>query len=126
MSVLYDSQEYKSFEIYAVIIKISTIRSLVYFHFFEALNNGAFEVQFFSGLNFYTLSKTLIACRDMQLRFFKVKTLLNNAFNLCYVPGVPRCTRPLRCRASTSSSSSPPTSTWRGWWLMPPGIASSR
>ena len=38
--------------------------SLAYFRFFEALN-GAFEVQFFSGLNFYTLSKTLIACRDM-------------------------------------------------------------
>ena len=33
---------------------------------------------FFSGLHFYTLSKTLIACRDMQtLRFVKVKTLLN-------------------------------------------------
>ena len=30
--------------------------------------------------SFYTLSKTLIACRDMQLRFFKVKTLLNDAF----------------------------------------------
>ena len=54
---------------------------LAYFCFFEAFN-GAFEVQFFSGLNFYTLSKTLIACRDMQLRFFKVKTLLNNAFNV--------------------------------------------
>ena len=36
---------------------------------------------FSSGLHFYTLSKTLIACRAMQLRFFKVKTLLNNAFN---------------------------------------------
>ena len=35
------------------------------FAFFEALN-GAFEVQFFfQGLHFYTLSKTLIACRDM-------------------------------------------------------------
>ena len=44
--------------------------------FLEALN-GAFEMQFFfsSGLNFYTLSKTLMACRDMQLRFFKVKTM---------------------------------------------------
>ena len=52
MSVLYDSQEYKSFEIYAVIIKISTIRSLVCFHFFEALNNGGFEVQFFQGFIF--------------------------------------------------------------------------
>ena len=49
------------------------------FAFFEALN-GAFEVQFFSGLHFYTSSKTLITCRCMQLRFFKVKTLLNNAF----------------------------------------------
>ena len=28
----------------------------------------------------YTLSKTLIACRAMQLRFLKVETLLNNAF----------------------------------------------
>ena len=44
----------------------------VYFHYFEALND-AFEVQIFSGLNFYTLPKTLIAFRTMQLRFFKVK-----------------------------------------------------
>ena len=28
--------------------------------------------------SFYTLSKTLIACRDIELRFFK--TLLNDAF----------------------------------------------
>ena len=35
---------------------------------------------FWSLAYFYTLSKTLIACRDMQLRFFKVKTSLNNAF----------------------------------------------
>ena len=34
----------------------------------------------FSGLHFYTLPKTLIGCRDMQLRSFKVRTLLNNAF----------------------------------------------
>ena len=40
----------------------------------------------FSGRNFYTLWKTLIACRDMQLRFLKVKTLLNNAFKLSLVP----------------------------------------
>ena len=38
----------------------------------------------FSGLQFYTLSKTLTACRDMQLRFLKVKTLLNNAFKHGY------------------------------------------
>ena len=58
---------------------VRCIWSLVYFLFFEALN-GAFEVQFLSGLHFYTVWKTLIVCRDMQLRFFKVKTLLNNAF----------------------------------------------
>ena len=34
------------------------------------------KYNFFSGLNFYTLSKTLIACRVMQLS----ETLLNNAF----------------------------------------------
>ena len=34
---------------------------LSYFHLLEAVNN-AFEVQFFSGLHFYTLSKTLITC----------------------------------------------------------------
>ena len=50
------------------------------FSLFEALND-AFEVHFFSGLHFYTLPETLIACRATQLRFFKVKTLLNNAFN---------------------------------------------
>ena len=54
--------------------------SLVYFHSFEALND-AFEVQFFSGLHFYTLPKSLIPFRTMQLRFFKVKKLLHNAFN---------------------------------------------
>ena len=31
--------------------------------------------------SFYTLPKTLIACRAVQLRFFLMKTLLNNAFN---------------------------------------------
>ena len=36
---------------------------------------------FSSGLHFYTLSKPLIACGDMQLRFLKVITLLNTAFN---------------------------------------------
>ena len=38
------------------------------FHFFEALTD-AFEV-LFSGLHFYTLSTTLIACRHRQLKFF--------------------------------------------------------
>ena len=44
------------------------------------LKHYALEVQFFSGLNFYTLPKTLISCRAMQLRFFKVTPLLKNAF----------------------------------------------
>ena len=47
-----------------------------------------FEVQFFQGFIFlfYTLLKTLIACRAMHLRFFfKLETLLNNAFNDCLV-----------------------------------------
>ena len=35
---------------------------------------------FFLGLHFYTLSKTLMACRDMQLRFSKLNQLVNNAF----------------------------------------------
>ena len=43
--------------------------------------NDAFEVQFFSGLHFYTLPKTLIACRAMQLRFF-LKRKHNNAFKI--------------------------------------------
>ena len=48
-----------------------------YFHSFEALND-AFEVHIFSGLHFYPLPDT----DSMQLRFFKVKTLLNDAFSL--------------------------------------------
>ena len=44
--------------------------------------NGAFEVQFCQSFIFYTLSKTLVACRAMQLGVLKVKTLLNTAFNI--------------------------------------------
>ena len=40
----------------------------------------------FSGLHFYTLSKTLTACRDIAQIFFKVKTLLNNAFKVYLYP----------------------------------------
>ena len=61
-------------------MRYDKIWSLVFFHSFGALN-GVFEVQFYQGfIFFYTLSKTLIACRTMQLRFLKVETLLNNAF----------------------------------------------
>ena len=38
------------------------------------------KYKFFSGLHFYILPKTLIACRAIQLIFFKVETVLNNAF----------------------------------------------
>ena len=51
------------------------------FHFFAALNGAFIKVQFFQIFIFtVTLSKTLIACRDMQLRFLKWKQLLNTAF----------------------------------------------
>ena len=42
------------------------------------------KYNFLSGLHFYTLPKTLIACRAMQLRFCKVKTLLNNALKISW------------------------------------------
>ena len=45
---------------------VYSTQSLIYFHFFEALND-AFEVQFFSWLHFHTLSKTQRACRAIQL-----------------------------------------------------------
>ena len=71
---------------------VTCLFSLVYFHSFEALND-AFEVQFFffQGFSFYTLSKTLIACRAMQLRFFQVETLLNNAFNGLLLAKIQSC-----------------------------------
>ena len=39
----------------------------------------------FSGLHVYSLLKTLIACRAMQLIFLKAETLLNNAFDTTIV-----------------------------------------
>ena len=54
-----NSQEYKSFEIYAVTIKISMTE---YHHW---INGQAYHFS---------------TCRAMQLRFFKVETLLNIAF----------------------------------------------
>ena len=55
-----------------------------YFHFFEALDN-AFEVQYFQGFILNLVLQTMVACRGMQLRFFKVETLLHNAFNIIIV-----------------------------------------
>ena len=46
-------------------------------------------VRFFdAGFLFDIISQTLLACRAMQLRFSKVETLLNNAFN----PNITKCT----------------------------------
>ena len=59
------------------------IWSLDYIYSFEALND-AFEVQFLFRVSFLHLIKDTDSCmtfRAMQLRFFKVETLLNNAFN---------------------------------------------
>ena len=63
--------------------KINLVMCLLSLQSLKHILNGAFEVQFFSGLHSYTLSKTLIACtcRTMQLRFLKMKSELNNVFN---------------------------------------------
>ena len=39
---------------------------------------NAFEVPFFQGVIFYTLPKTLIACRAMQLRFVKSENVVEH------------------------------------------------
>ena len=39
-------------------------------------------------ISFYTLSRTLITCMAMQLRFLKVETLLNNDFNTVWYFGL--------------------------------------
>ena len=46
-------------------------------HIFAFLKHLMGLLRLFSGLYFLHLVKTLI---DMQLRYFKVKTMLNNAF----------------------------------------------
>ena len=53
----------------------------VHFHFFEALND-VFQDQFFSGDHFYNISKTQITIGTLQLRCFKVKSLITNVFDL--------------------------------------------
>ena len=60
------------------ILTLQSMGSLAYFHFFKHLT---FEVQFFQGFIFTPHHRHMLACRAMQLRFFyKVETLLNNAF----------------------------------------------
>ena len=103
-----NSQEYKRFEIDAVTIKksmteyhisglpfiltqqsmgemsrVSLVTCLLIFTLLKHLMMLLKLVQFFSGLHLYTLSKALMACKAMQLRCFKVETLLNNAFKSC-------------------------------------------
>ena len=74
---LINSQEYTSFDIYAATINIS----MTEWQFTSWSTYWCFWDAIISWLHLYTLPKTLIACRDLQLRFFKVKTLLKNAFN---------------------------------------------
>ena len=49
------------------------------FHCFKALNNNL-EARLFLHVHFYA-SDLLMACRTMQLRFLKLGTVLNYAFN---------------------------------------------
>ena len=68
--------------------------SLAYFLVFSALNN-AFEVHF-SGLHFYTLSQTLIACRAMQLGYSKSENIVKHCFkNNMYQQKIAICVRTL-------------------------------
>ena len=103
------SQEYKSFEIDAVTMKISMTEKKediydwidwissfnihvqaglpfiltavnegyeyksLHLSIFTSLKNDAFKMQFYSELHFYTLSKTMIAFRTMQLRVARKK-----------------------------------------------------
>ena len=50
------------------------------FHCFKALNNYL-EARLFLHVQFYASSDLLMACRTMQLRFFKLGTVLTYAFN---------------------------------------------
>ena len=61
------------------------------FYFFEA-RNGAFDVAIFSGRHYFVhlIKDTDSMYRDIQLRLFKVKTLLNNAFKLVFYSQVNR------------------------------------
>ena len=54
------------------------------FHCFKALNNN-FEARPYLHVHFYASSDLLMACRTMQLRFFKLGTVLTYAFKVCGV-----------------------------------------
>ena len=59
------------------------IRSLVYFHFFEGLND-AFEVQYFPGLHFYAILYKLLFSRGFYFREFREPDPRENFhFNSC-------------------------------------------
>ena len=51
------------------------------FHCFKALNNNL-EARLFLHVHFYASSDLLMACRTMQLKFFKLGTVLTYAFNV--------------------------------------------
>ena len=50
------------------------------FHCFKALNNNL-KARLFLHVHFYASSDLLMVCRTMQLRFFKLGTVLTYAFN---------------------------------------------
>ena len=50
------------------------------FHCFKALNNNL-EARLFLHVHIYASLDLLMACRTMQLRFFKLGTVLTYAFN---------------------------------------------
>ena len=51
------------------------------FHCFKALNNNL-EARLFLHVHVYASSDLLMVCRTMQLRFFKLGTVLTYAFNV--------------------------------------------
>ena len=56
--------------------------NVIYYYFYLKCN-------FFQGFIYTFISKTVIACRDMQLEFFEVETLLKSVFNWSLVIIVP-------------------------------------
>ena len=63
------------------------------FHCFKALNNNL-GARLFLHVHFYASSDLLMACRTMQLRFFKLGTVLTYAFN-SPVRSIMQCSIPL-------------------------------
>ena len=63
--------------------KYSTFNEFIFFSEYSVLLMMLLKCKF-SGLHYYTLSQTMIACMAMQLRFFKHGTLLNSVFKIIH------------------------------------------